>query len=355
MKTYLVGGAVRDKLLRLPVSERDWVVVGSSEDELLNLGFRPVGRDFPVFLHPQSNEEYALARTELKTGPGHRGFQCRSDPQVTLEEDLSRRDLTINAIAETQTGELIDPFGGESDIKTKTLRHVSPAFSEDPLRILRVARFRARFHHLDFSVHPETTELITAMVSNREHEELTAERVLLELNKALTTKTPAIFFRYLAEVGADLALWPEVTPRAIDRLASCPARDPETRFAVLLSHLHEEEIQQFCKRLKAPKQLQELSILVSTNIDAWSHLAELDPVARARLIEQADGLRKATRFTRFNLACEEITGLALAAEWQTVRDTMADVKAEDLNADATGPALGELLRQERIRRIGELA
>ena len=203
MKIYLVGGAVRDKLLGLPVLDRDWVVVGATIEEMLDRGFRQVGRDFPVFLHPESNEEYALARTERKTGPGHRGFQFRSDPHVTLEEDLGRRDLRINAIAETETGTLIDPHNGLRDIKKKSIRHISDSFKEDPLRILRVARFKAKFHHLDFFVHQRTTDLIKAMVSNKEHNELSAERVLIELDKALATKNAAEFFRYLAKVGAD--------------------------------------------------------------------------------------------------------------------------------------------------------
>ena len=354
MKTYLVGGAVRDKLLHLPFSERDWVVVGATEQEMLDLGFRAIGSNFPVFLHPESNEEYALARTERKTGLGHKGFQCRSDPQVTLEEDLERRDLTINAIAETETGALIDPFGGRNDLKTLCLRHISRAFGEDPLRILRVARFKARFHHLDFFVHQGTTGLIKKMVANREQEELSAERILLELNKALATRNPAEFFRYLTEVGADSILWPEITDTAINRLAATSAVNPETRFAILLQDLAPDEIRILCQRLKTSRIRLEVTTLITTWIATWSRLEKLSPTARVELILQVDGIRKATRFSSFNLACDQITGLGLSYYWQKIRDTMSAVKADDLKVKASGPELGELIRQEQIRRIGEL-
>ena len=354
MKTYLVGGAVRDKLLGLPVYERDWVVVGSTEQEMLRKGFRSVGSNFPVFLHPQSNEEYALARTERKTGPGHKSFHCRCDPQVTLEEDLGRRDLTINAIAETETGVLIDPHAGRYDLKRGFLRHISSAFEEDPLRILRVARFNAKFHHRDFSVAPETTQLIKKMVKNREHTELSAERVLMELDKALITKNPAEFFRFLAQVGADAALWPEINYSAYDRLSTTSSVNPETRFAVLFLDLAPDNIRTLCGRLKTSNSRLELTILIANLINIWSSLGKLTPETKVEFVTKADGIRKAKRFNSFNLACEEITGLPMSNDWQNIRDIMSSVKAQDLEVTAKGRQLGELIRQAQIRKIGEL-
>tara|TARA_B100002051_G_scaffold203966_1_gene194228 strand:- start:98 stop:1165 length:1068 start_codon:yes stop_codon:yes gene_type:complete len=352
MKTYLVGGAVRDRLLGQTVSEKDWVVVGATEGEMLALGFREVGKGFPVFLHPETNEEYALARIERKVGPGHRGFQCISGPDVTLEEDLERRDLTINSIAETEAGKFIDPHGGRRDLKSKILRHTSTAFREDPLRILRLARFYARYYHLGFCIHEETTQLVESMIRNNELEELTTERVLLEIDKALITKDPAIFFTYLAEVGAARILWPEIQVAAIDRLSRSLALSRESRFALLLQDLDQREIKYLCRRLKTSKNRLELTTLVVIHIETWSKLHELTATACANLIDLTDGLRKKDRFIQFNIACEDITGLNLGDKWQEVRDIMADVKADDIKVDATGSALGKLIRQEQIRRIG---
>ena len=226
---YLVGGAVRDRLLGLKVSERDWVVTGATEQQMIEAGFRPVGRDFPVFLHPETQEEYALARTEKKTGPGHDGFICYSTPEVTLEEDLLRRDLTINAIAETADGELIDPYGGLADIEARILRHVSPAFHEDPLRVLRVARFLARFSDLSFSVAPETAAMCRNMVGAGDLNELSVERIFTEMNKALGAARPTAFFVFLEETGANRLLWPEIN---YQRLASPQVKNPATSPAV---------------------------------------------------------------------------------------------------------------------------
>ena len=210
LRVYLVGGAVRDKLLGLPVTERDWVVVGASPEEMLRRGFKAVGKDFPVFLHPRTKEEYALARTERKTGPGYRGFAFHAAPDVTLEQDLARRDLTINAIAETTDGELVDPFGGKRDLEQRLLRHVSPAFAEDPVRILRLARFAARYHRLGFKVAPETMALCQRMVAAGEVDALVPERVWQELAKALMEPSPEVFITVLRECGALARLMPEV-------------------------------------------------------------------------------------------------------------------------------------------------
>lgn len=210
MQIYLVGGAVRDNLLGLPVTERDYVVVGSEAQTLLDLGYQPVGRDFPVFLHPQTKEEYALARIERKQGQGYTGFACYAAPDVTLEQDLLRRDLTINAIAQDQAGQLYDPYGGVNDLNDRVLRHISPAFSEDPLRVLRVARFAARFHHLGFSIAPETLALMRQLSRSGELNHLTPERVWKELEKVLTNRNPQIFFEILHDCEALSVLLPEV-------------------------------------------------------------------------------------------------------------------------------------------------
>lgn len=210
MKIYLVGGAVRDKLLHLPVADKDWVVVGATPSELVQLGYRQVGHDFPVFLHPLTQEEYALARTERKVGKGYRGFICHFSPNTTLEEDLIRRDLTINAIAENEQGDLIDPYHGVRDLEHKLLRHISPAFREDPLRVLRVARFASRFHYLGFRVAPETLALMKEMVSSGDINHLSAERIWQETEKALRTTDPQIYFSLLQSCGALAILFPEI-------------------------------------------------------------------------------------------------------------------------------------------------
>lgn len=210
MQTFLVGGAVRDRLLSIPVVEKDWVVIGETSESMVAQGFRPIGKDFPVFLHPSSHEEYALARSERKTAPGYKGFAVAATPDITLEQDLIRRDLTINAIAEDENGNLVDPYGGEHDLQNRLLRHISPAFSEDPVRVLRVARFAARFSHLGFAIAPETMELMRQMVTNGETCHLVAERVWAELQKSLTEKTPAAFFYTLRQCGALAVIFPEI-------------------------------------------------------------------------------------------------------------------------------------------------
>ena len=298
MQVYLVGGAVRDALLGLTVKERDWVVVGSTRDELLRLKYREVGRDFPVFLHPQSHEEYALARLERKTGPGYRGFEVEFGPQVTLQEDLARRDLTINAMARAEDGTLVDPHGGRRDLDARWLRHVSAAFIEDPVRILRVARFAARFAPLGFKVAPDTMALMRAMVDRGEVHALVAERVWQETEKALRETAASEFFRVLRECGALKVIYPEVdalfgvpqpaqwhpeidtgvhTLMVLDQAARL-SNDPKIRFAALVHDLgkgttdpaewpshrgHEQRsvalIETLCERLRIPGEYRELS------------------------------------------------------------------------------------------------
>jgi tRNA nucleotidyltransferase (CCA-adding enzyme) len=219
MQIFLVGGAVRDQLLGLPVTEKDWVVVGASDEELLAQGFKSVGKDFPVFLHPHTQEEYALARQERKTAPGYGGFSFDTQPSVSLEEDLLRRDLTINAMAQDEQGAIIDPYGGQQDLQARLLRHVSPAFSEDPVRILRIARFSARYHHLGFSIAPETLQLMAAMVDAQEVDHLVPERVWKETSRALQEASPVVYFHVLRSCGALARLMPE-----LDALFGIPQR-----------------------------------------------------------------------------------------------------------------------------------
>jgi tRNA nucleotidyltransferase (CCA-adding enzyme) len=343
MKTYLVGGAVRDRLLGLPVKERDWVVVGATPEAMVADGFRPVGREFPVFLHPRTREEYALARTERKVAAGYHGFTFHADPDVTLEQDLERRDLTINAIAEDADGHLIDPFGGRGDLEARVLRHVSEAFREDPVRILRLARFMARFRSLGFRVADETLALCRAMVEDGEVDALVPERVWQEMAKALMEPTPSAFVELLRDCGALARLIPE-----LDRLFGVPQRKdyhPEidtgvhvmmaldqsvalsdelpVRFAVLVHDLgkgttaaadlprhpgHEErgvpQVEEVCRRLKVPNACRDLARLVARYHLQCHRAMELRPVTLVRLLERLDAFRKPERVAQFVRACE---------------------------------------------------
>ena len=336
MKTYRVGGSVRDELLGRPVADRDYVVVGATPEELLARGFRPVGRDFPVFLHPETHEEYALARTERKTGRGHQGFSFHTAPGVTLEEDLARRDLTINAMARADDGTLIDPFGGAKDLRAGILRHVSPAFAEDPLRVLRVARFAARF---GFAVAPETEAIMRAIAAGGELAALTAERVWQELARALLEATPSRFFAALRRCGALSQLLPE-----IDALFGLPRRGSEdveidagvhcmcaldhaaaageplaVRYAVLASNLGQaasgrarpgDRVAQnirraamLSRRLKAPADCRELARLAARYGPAVYRAPELPPAALLDLLQGTDALRRPERFEQLVRAC----------------------------------------------------
>jgi tRNA nucleotidyltransferase (CCA-adding enzyme) len=341
MKTYTVGGAVRDELLGLPVQDRDWVVVGATPEELLRLGYRPVGKDFPVFLHPRTREEYALARTERKTAPGYHGFLFHAAADVTLEEDLARRDLTINAIAKSDDGSIIDPHGGRRDLAAKMLRHVSPAFGEDPVRILRLARFAARF--FDFSVAPETMTLMRVMVDAGEVDALVAERVWQELSRGLMEAKPSRMFVTLRQCGALARLLPEV-----DKLFGVPQRadyHPEidtgthammvidvaarigaplpARFAALTHDIgkaltpsdvlprhsgHEarsvEMLGPLCERLRIPADCRDLALLVAGLHGTAHRVAELTAPTIVDLITRCDAIRRPERFPQFLAACE---------------------------------------------------
>lgn len=299
MKTYLVGGAIRDKLLKRKIKERDWVVVGSTPHDMLKRGFRKVGRDFPVFLHPQTHEEYALARTERKTGKGYTQFQCYFDPSVTLEEDLMRRDLTINAIAQTPEGKLIDPYNGIKDLKQKVLRHVSSAFAEDPVRILRVARFAARFG--DFKVHPTTNKLMRQMLRAGEVDALVPERVWQELERALNEDFPDKFFLVLKKCGALKKLFPAIARNftlAIIRLkkAAKISKNNYLRFAALFSSASPLAFKKFCVRYRIPNKYRELTLLV-INYKKYFRLAlKLTSIQLLNFLTMVDVFRRPERF-----------------------------------------------------------
>jgi tRNA nucleotidyltransferase (CCA-adding enzyme) len=404
MHCYIVGGAVRDQLLGVPVNDRDWVVVGATPQQMIDSGYLPVGRDFPVFLHPQTKEEYALARTERKTAPGYHGFAFHADPSVTLEQDLARRDLTINAMAREPDGALIDPFGGEGDLRAKTLRHVSPAFAEDPVRILRLARFAARFS--DFSVAPETTALMRQMVEAGEVDALVPERVWQELSRGLMEARPSKMFEVLRDCGALARLLPEV-----DRLWGVPqpaTHHPEVdtgvhlmmvldmsatlqaplsvRFACLGHDLgkgttpadmlprhiaHEQRsvdlVRAVCERWKVPVDCRELAEVVAREHGNVHRSAELGAAALMRLLERSDALRRPARFEELLLACECDARGRLGFEdrpypqRERLRQALrfaASVDSATVAADAAarglaGPAIGGVIREARVRAIAE--
>ena len=403
MQVYLVGGAVRDALLGLAVKERDWVVVGGTREELLSLTYREVGRDFPVFLHPQTQEEHALARLERKVAPGYRGFVVEFGPEVTLEEDLARRDLTINAIAQSADGKLIDPFGGGRDLKAKLLRHVSPAFVEDPVRVLRVARFAARFAPLGFQVAPETLALMRAMVQRREVDALVPERVWQETEKALREPKAAEFFRVLRACGALHAVYPEIdalfgvpqpaqwhpeidtglhTLMVLEQ-AALLSPDPAVRFAALVHDLgkgttppeewpshrgHEERsvslIEALAQRLRLPGEYRELGVIVARYHGIVHRAFELKSKTILEFLERADAFRRPERFSQALLACEADSrgrgGLENSPYPQ--REYLVEARAaaaaikpspEEIEALA-GVKIAERVHQRRLQSIAEL-
>ena len=334
MKIYEVGGAVRDELLGLPVKDRDYVVVGATPEEMTRLGYRPVGKDFPVFLHPQSHDEYALARTERKTARGYRGFQVYDAPDVTLEEDLRRRDLTINAMARDEQGQLIDPYGGERDLRAKVLRHASEAFAEDPVRVLRVARFAARYG--DFSVAPETLALMQAMAANGEVDALVAERVWQELAKGLMEAHPSRLFEALIESHALDRIVPEfasLDPKhaALQKLDAAASRGASlaVRYATLVATIDGRRrppsaalqpdaagapVLAVSQRLRVPSDCADLAKLTLRWIASVEHARALAPQALLELLIGADGLRRPQRFRDLLSVCGYVIGAETAGE-----------------------------------------
>jgi tRNA nucleotidyltransferase (CCA-adding enzyme) len=386
MRVYLVGGAVRDRLLGLAVRERDWVVVGARPEELVQAGYQAVGREFPVFLHPQTHEEYALARRERKVGPGYRGFTTQFSPEVTLEEDLKRRDLTINAIAESEEGTVIDPYGGQADLAARQLRHVSEAFVEDPVRILRVARFAARFAALGFRIAPETLELMRRMTAAGEVEALVPERVWQETERALATTDPQVFFETLRACGALKVIFPEIdalygvpqppqwhpeidTGVHVMLALQCAARlggSNAVRFAVLTHdlgkactprerwpshHGHEQAgvplIEALCTRLKVPGGHRELAILAARYHTHAHRARELKPATVLTLLESCDAFRRPERFAELLLACEA------DARGRAGKEDEPYPQAAYLAAALTAAAAVTLTEQERSGLAGK--
>ena len=302
MQEFLVGGAIRDKILGIATesTEKDYVVVDSSPEEMKSLGFRQVGKEFPVFLHPQSKEEYALARLERKVGKGYKGFEFNTSKSVTLEQDLSRRDLTINAIAQNKdgSGEYIDPFGGLDDIKARKLKHVSEAFTEDPVRILRTARFASRFNHLGFTIDSKTLDLMKMMVSSCEVDALTPERVFKEINLSMNSKSPSIFFEVLIESGAYQRLFPmlEMTQAANLKLLDHENLTSEVRLALWLYGQNPSNIALLCEHLKCPKDIQQIAELVSIWHNFVSDFLSHKPEEILNFYLKTDGLRRQKRF-----------------------------------------------------------
>jgi tRNA nucleotidyltransferase (CCA-adding enzyme) len=394
MKVYLVGGAVRDELLGYPVHERDWVVVGAKPDVLLRQGYQQVGRDFPVFLHPNTHEEYALARTERKQGAGYYGFTCDFNPQVTLEEDLRRRDLTINAMAKDENGRIIDPFNGQADLNQKSLRHVSSAFIEDPVRVLRVARFAARYHHLGFTVAEETRQIMVEMVKRGELLHLVAERVWQEFYRSLSERNPEQFILVLRACGALSIVFPELDAlfgipnppesyphidsglQALDALKKMTAfsLDPLLRFAALMHNLghlatpvsqwpHHAPtlaetrvyVQALCHRLRAPSQFTEFAQLTAQFYQPLGQFQQLDAPQCVNYLEQCDAFRKPERFAQLLEVVDVIARPLLtpqAKNWLSILDICGKITAQSaIEQGCQGKDIKQKLHQQRVDAV----
>lgn len=400
MNVYLVGGAVRDALLGLPAGDRDWVVVGETPESMAAAGFRPVGADFPVFLHPRSGEEYALARTERKTAPGYRGFVFHADAAVTLEQDLARRDFTVNAIAQAADGTLVDPYGGRADLERRVLRHVSPAFAEDPVRILRAARFLARFAHLGFSLAAETDALMRDMVRAGEVDHLVPERVWQEIQRALASRTPSAFLRTLRACGALKALLPEVdalygvpqrieyhpeidaglhTEMVLDMAARLAPGDALIAFTALThdlgkaltprdgwpkhiahEHLGLPAVEAVCARWKTPSEYRTMALHACREHLNVHRLEQLRPETVHALLQRIDAFRRPERVAALAMLCEADKRGRLgmsdspypnAALLLRCHRAAAAVTGRDVGPGLSGPAVGEALRQKRIEAI----
>ncbi len=400
MEIYLVGGAVRDELLGLPVGERDWCVVGATPAEMKELGYRQVGKDFPVFLHPETSEEYALARTERKVGPGYHGFEFHTSPDVTIEDDLARRDITINAMAKDEEGNLVDPFGGRADLEARLLRHVSDAFTEDPVRVLRVAKFAARFAHLGFRIAGETQELMAALVDSGEVDKLVPHRVWKETEAALAGPAPRIFFEVLRDCGALAVIFPEIdalfgvpqppqwhpeidcgvhTLMVVEQAAAL-SPEVDVRFAALVHDLgkattpkaklpshpgHEKRsvrlINVMARRLPVPSACRDLALLVA-EFHGHSHKAfELRAATILKVLERIDAFRRPDRFEKFLLACEadsrgraglEERPYPQAGYLRGAMQAAAKISAREFVREGLeGPQIGDALRRKRRQAI----
>ncbi len=363
MKIYTVGGAVRDELLGLPLSDRDYVVVGATPAQMVKLGYKQVGKDFPVFLHPRTHEEYALARTERKTAPGYQGFAFHAAPDVTLEQDLARRDLTINAIARDGAGNIIDPFGGAGDLRAGVLRHVGPAFVEDPVRILRAARFAARF---DFTIAPETMRLMREMVARGEVGALVAERVWQELARGLMERKPSRMFRTLAACGASAVVLPELAglhagaagERALAALDAMAERGLPlaARFALIAMHADEVAIAVLCERLRVPQECRELALLAARYHADIAQARALPVASLLWLLQATDALRRPARFMQLLDVCAAAAANpAIDPAVSRLRDALAAARAVDAGALAQGAAepgqIKERVAQARLAAI----
>ncbi len=370
MRVYLVGGAVRDELLGLPVQERDWVVVGATTEQMLERGFRRADAEFPVFIHPQTGEEYALARTETKTGIGYKGFSVDSGTHVTLEQDLQRRDLTINALARDEEGRLLDPFGGQGDLERRLLRHVSPAFAEDPVRLLRLARFAARFGYLGFRVADETRPLLRRMAESRDLPALRRERIWKEMRRALREAEPWRFFEVLQECDALPVLVPQLasviaevgggeTPSVIAALkrAAAATDDPVVRFAVLFAPAADpaDGSAALCEALRAPREYGDLLDMVVRYGALFEAAAEGDAGSILQLIGSARAEQQPERFQRFLQAAGALrpeAAVAACSNLEKALRVVVSVSADVLQAEGlTGAELGAELERRRLAAI----
>ena len=364
MQIFLVGGAIRDQLLDFPSKEKDWVVVGGTPQDMIDQGFKPVGKDFPVFLHPETGEEYALARTEKKIAHGYKGFTFYTEPNVTLVEDLQRRDLTINAIAQDDKGHLIDPYDGQQDLQKKRLKHVSHAFTEDPVRILRVARFAARYHHLGFSIEATTLELMQSMVKEGETQHLVAERVWQETIKALGERNPHIFFSTLAQCDALKDVYPSLNQDQLqlhlEHLCQMSEKTESKplRFAALCYSLKYEKIEHLCKQLNIPNQFREMALLISKTATQILKTKALDAYTICNLLQQLDVSRKPERFIQVINAIAWLSQPTASDNmidfWQTAANHYQQVSPQTLIQQGyTKAALGEAITQQRVQKIDE--
>ena len=380
MDVYLVGGAVRDELLGLPVTERDWVVVGSTPDEMRSLGYRPVGKDFPVFLHPESKEEYALARTERKKGRGYHGFEIHASPDVSLEDDLLRRDLTINAMAKNAQGEIIDPYGGRKDLENKILRHVSDAFVEDPLRVLRVARFAAKYHHMGFKIDKETHVLMRQIVTCGELREIALERIWQETTKALRTDAPGEFFQVLENTHALSQVYPAFHHTFIDeknRVHGLTALeticksypDANIRFATMIGGLHYEgkknnmqNIKKFSQEFPLPNNVKKLLHAIISYQHECHNALKLSAEELLRLINYLDARRNPERFKNILEICEAIYNSINKTQHYKQKQFLLDAATaiENINIDAwvqakvSAEELMHNIKQAQLSRLEKL-